>query len=190
MRSKVGVLATVALLSAIPITVLVSNVTGIDDEVIIHLCFATGVTLLAFAVLDFKVAKSITWVGRLSMAALAVIFFLQAVSSAVDNETLHDFAYDILGQGLESVFIDVFLIWCLAVLLVDSEGKTRLFGFVAVSLVLSAEIYRYSSLSAGNEAPEILKLLLIQPIVWLLLESRKSTSPAPGRPTPILAPTS
>jgi hypothetical protein len=123
MRSKRGVLGTAVLLLAIPITVLASIVTGIDDEVIIHVCFAIGVALLAFAVFDFNVARSITWIGCLSMAALAVIFSVQAVSSAVDNETLHDFAFDILGQGLESVCIDVFLVWCLRNLALRQRGQ-------------------------------------------------------------------
>jgi hypothetical protein len=60
-----------------------------------------------------------------------------------------------------------------ALLLGDSQGKTRLFGGVAVALVVGFELYRYGLSYLGAEPAGILKLALLLPFVWLLLESKK-----------------
>jgi hypothetical protein len=180
-------MAAAALLLAVPITAVASNV-GLNDEVVIHLALGTGFVLVAFAVFDFDVDSRINWMGCAAMAALAAIFYLQAVSKAVDNDLLHDVAFDILGQGLESALVDIFLIWCVAVLFTDSTGRTRIFGFVAITVVISTELYRYGLLLLGDEAPEILKISMVLPIIWLLLESAKSTSPSSGREVASLEP--
>jgi hypothetical protein len=171
MRSKLGVLAIAAFVLAAPITLLVSTLTGIDHEVIIHFSLATGFALLAFAVFDFTMARWITWVGCLSMVALAAIFVLQGVSKAVDTQWLDDLAFDTLGQEVESGLVNIFALWCLAVVAFVSRGKTRVFGLVALSLVVLVEAYRYGLLIAGDEAMGILKLLFILLVVWFLLES-------------------
>jgi hypothetical protein len=76
--------------------------------------------------------------------------------------------------------IDLVIFWFVALLLLDSRGKTRILGFVAVSTAVGLEVYRHylsflgTSLDAG--APS-LKLLLLVPFVWLLFEGMKKTSP-------------
>jgi hypothetical protein len=170
-RSKLGVLAIIAFVLAAPITLLVSNLAGIDQEVVIHFSLATGFALLAFAVFDFRMARWITWVGCLSMVVLAAIFVMQGVSKAVDSKWLDDLAFDVLGQEVESGLVNIFALWCLGVLVFISRGKTRTFGIVALSLVVLVEAYRYGLLIAGDEAVGILKLLFILLVVWFLLES-------------------
>jgi hypothetical protein len=57
-----------------------------------------------------------------------------------------------------------------------SHGKIKLFGICMLALAVSAEIYsygvRYFGSGAGGVSP-LLKLVLLLPFVWLLLESSK-----------------
>ena len=41
---------------------------------------------MAFAVFDFKLPSWITWIGCLSMSALAAIFLVQGVSHLIEND--------------------------------------------------------------------------------------------------------
>jgi hypothetical protein len=79
----------------------------------------------------------------------------------------------VLGQQLESAFIDGLILWFVALLLRDSRGKTRLFGFAAMSIVVCSELYKHTLAYVGAEPAGILKLTLLLPFVWLLLESKK-----------------
>jgi hypothetical protein len=60
--------------------------------------------------------------------------------------------------------------------LLMSHGKVKLVGIVVMALAVSAEIYsygvRYFGSAAGGVSP-LLKLVLLLPFVWLLLESSK-----------------
>lgn len=57
-----------------------------------------------------------------------------------------------------------------------SRGKVKLFGICVMALAVTAEIYsyggRYFGSGAGGVSP-LLKLVLLLPFVWLLLESSK-----------------
>jgi hypothetical protein len=79
----------------------------------------------------------------------------------------------VLGGPLESALVDGLIIWFVALLLGDSQGKTRVFGVAAVSTVVCFELYRYGLTFIGAEPAGILKLTLLLPFVWLLLESKK-----------------
>jgi len=61
-----------------------------------------------------------------------------------------------------------------------SHGKVKLFGIGAMAVAVSAEIYsngvRYLGSGAGGVSP-LLKLTLLLPFVWLLLESSKKIPP-------------
>ncbi len=112
------------------------------------------------------------------MAALALgtIFLLQAVALLIPNESLYYLAYPVLGQWLEGLLPDLVILWLAAMLLIDSQGKTRILGFVAMSMAVCFEVYshirRYLGTSLSAEAGT-LKLLLLVPFVWLLFESTK-----------------
>ena len=79
-------------------------------------------------------------------------------------------------QWLEGSLIDLFTFWCIATLLVDSQGKTRILGFVAMSIAAGVKVYGYvltylgSSLNA--QAPG-LKLLYLLPSPGLSLTLRR-----------------
>jgi hypothetical protein len=173
MRSSRGFFAAFVLLLGIPISLLGQVVFGIDVEITLHFVFALTAGLVALAVFDFKLPARITWMGCVSSGALAAIFLLQGVSQLIPNDALFYLAYQVLGQRLETALIDVLILWFVALLLGDSQGKTRMFGCVAVSIVVCFELYRYDLAYLGAEPAGILKLILLLPFVWLLLESKK-----------------
>jgi hypothetical protein len=180
MRSQRGFVAALVLLLALPITVLYQMLFSKGADTVIHVVLATGSLLLASAVFDFnKLAKWINWIGCLAASAEAAIFLLQGVSHLIQNDSLTYLAYQGLGQWPERLLMDFVIFWCLALLLMDSQGKMRILGFVAVSSVVGLEIYSYrlSYLGASltTQAPS-LKLLYLLPFVWLLFESKKKIS--------------
>ena len=81
-----------------------------------------------------------------------------------------------LGQRLEAWLVDLLIFWFVALLLMDSQGKTRILGFVAMSIIVCLEVYKYSLSYFGDAPAESLKLLFLLPIVWFLFESKKKIS--------------
>jgi hypothetical protein len=153
-------------------------VVGSGAEIVVHAALALGSVLMAFAVFDFRTSRWVAWAGCVSIGALAAIFPLQGVSELIPNARLAQVAYQTLGQRVERWLVDLFLVWCIAVLLLDSQGRTKMLGFIALSIIVCVEIYAYGLLlmgtSLGVVAPS-LKLLFLLPFSWLLLESRKSS---------------
>jgi hypothetical protein len=183
LRSKRGVLATVVTLLALPAAVMATQL-GVGEEVSVHWSFAVGFALLAVAVFDFKTPRWITWMGCLSIAALSVVFFLQGLNGLVVDATLRYVAYDLLGQSIEGVLVDLFLIWCFAVLLFDSQGTTRIVGMIVLPFIAVVEIHRYIVRFLGEQPTSITLLVFLLAIGWLLLESMKTVSPqAKSEPT-------
>ena len=151
-------------------------VVGAGAEIVIHAALALGAALMSLAVFDFRTARWIAWAGCVSTGALAAIFLLQGVSELVAHAPLTYLVYQVLGQRVEGWLVDLFLLWCIAVLLLDSQGRTRILGFVSISIAVCVEAYAnglsYLGTSLGAEAPS-LKLLSLLPFGWLLLESKK-----------------
>jgi len=174
MRSSRGFFAALTLLLAIPIALAGQLAFAIDFEISFHFLLALAALLVASAVSDFKLPPSITWLGRVSSGSAAVVFLLQGVSSIIVNDTLSYVAYQVLGQRLEAMLVDGAIFWFVGLCLWDSQGATRLFGFAAVAIVVCFELYRYRLAYIGAEPEGFLKLTLLLPFVWLLLESRKS----------------
>lgn len=181
MRSQRGFLAALVLLLALPITVLYQILVGAGADTVIHVLLATGSLLLAASVFDFnKMPKWITWLGSLAAAAEGTIFLLQGVSHLVRNAAFSDLVYQRLGQWPERLFMDVVIVWLIALWLTDSWGKTRLMGLIALVSIVGLELYSYSLSYAGgsiNMAAPALKLVYLLPFVWLLFESNKKISP-------------
>ena len=190
MKSPRGFLAAITFLLALPVTVLYETLFGGGAETVIHLALALGAALAAFAVFDFKTAKWITWLGCLSVGAVAVIFLLQGISHLIQNESLTYLAYSVLGQWPELLLLDLFFLWCIAALRINSQGKTRILGIVALSLIVCLELARFGLLYLGtsiNAAAPSLKILYLLPFVWLLIESigHRSTSSESLKWTPL-----
>jgi hypothetical protein len=173
MRSKRGFFAAVALLLAVPLTALYNAVVGDDNEVVVHLALAIGSALVALAVFDFGVTRWVTWIVSLSTAVLATIFLLQALSGMIPDESLRSLAYDVLGQGLEFVLVYPLLAWLAILLLTDSQGRTRILGFVVLAAIVAYEVCRFVLSQLGVSPGDAFKLLYLLPFVWFLLEARK-----------------
>jgi hypothetical protein len=119
----------------------------------------------------------VTWAGSIGMAALSAIFVIQGISEAVSSSALHTFAFDILGQQVESTAMYAFFAWCFAMLVTVSTGKARVFGFVVMSAVVGVEVLGYAASATGGGAPEALKLASLFACVWLLVEGKKKVDP-------------
>src|SRR5829696_4265458 len=173
MRSPLGLLAALAFLLALPIALGCQILFGSGVGTAIHFALAAGTLLLAFAVFDFKLPRWMNWIGCVAALALGTIFLLQAVSLLIPNESLHYFAYELLGQWPEGWLPDVVILWLVAMLVLDSQGKSRILGIVAVSIALCSEIYSHTLRFLGTSPSATLKLLLLLLFVWLLIESTK-----------------
>jgi hypothetical protein len=161
---------------AVPVAFLCQILFGSGASTTIHLALGAGSVLLSFAVFDFKLPRWINWIGCVSAAALGAIFLLQGVALLIDNDSLTYLAYQMLGQWLEGLFPALLILWFVAMLLFDSQGKTRILGIVAVSIAVGFEVYTHTVAYLGTPIetqPQMLRLLMLLPFVWLLLESTK-----------------
>jgi hypothetical protein len=143
----------------------------------IHFVLAAGSFLLAFAVFDFKLPRWMNWIGCAAALALGTIFLLQAVALVIPNESLNYFAYEVLGQWPEGWLPDVIILWFVAMLVLDSQGKSRILGIAAMSMAVCFELYSHILRFGGTSPSGTLKLLMLLPFVWLLFESTKKAHP-------------
>jgi hypothetical protein len=176
-RSPLGLLAALTFLLGIPISFGWQILFGSGAGTMIHFVLAAGTLLLALAVFDFELPRWMNWIGCVAGLALGSIFLLQAVTLLIPNETLNYFAYEVLGQWPEGWLPDVVILWLVAMLVLDSQGKSRIFGIVAVSIAVCSEIYSHILRFGGTSPTEILRLLMLLLFVWLLLESTKKPHP-------------
>lgn len=143
-------------------------------EVVIHGALAVGCALMAFAVFDFKTPRWDTWMGALSTGVLAAVFLLQGVSEVIHNEALAYVAYQVVGQRLEGWLVDLFMAWCVVVLVVGRQATKKVLGSVVMATVACVKAYALGLACHGasleREAP-MLKILWLLPFVWILLES-------------------
>lgn len=190
MRSLRGVLAASVCLLAVPVALLFQLIVGGGAEIVLHLVGGVGCLLTAFAVFDFEPPRWLPWVGCLSIGAFGATFLLQGISQLLHIDWLTYLAFQILGQQLETWSVDVFLVWCSATVLLMSHGKVKLFGICVMALAVGAEIYtyavRYFGSGAGGVSP-LLKLVVLLPFVWLLLESSKKIPLPEGAKKPELS---
>src|SRR5215218_1770652 len=176
-RSPLGLLAALSFLVGIPISFGWQILFGSGAGTLIHFVLAAGCILLGFSVFDFKLPRWIDWIGCVAALALGTIFLLQAVALLIPNESLNYFAYEVLGQWPEGWLPDVVILWFVAMLLIDSQGKSRIFGIVAVSLAVCSELYSHILRFGGASDTGSLKLLMLLLFVWLLFESTKQPHP-------------
>jgi hypothetical protein len=172
-RSLLGLLAALSFLVGVPVSFGWQILFGSGAGTMIHLFLAAGTLLLAFAVFDFKLPRWMNWIGCASALALGSIFLLQAVALLIPNESLNYVAYEVLGQWPEGWLPDVVILWLVAMLVLDSQGKSRILGIVAVSIAVGLELYSHTLRLLGTSPTEILRLLMLLLFVWLLFESTK-----------------
>ena len=172
-RSARGMAAMVILLVGVALALAVAILIGKGAEPIIHIALGLSFALLAFAVYDFRLPPWITIAAAIGIGLLAAIFLLQAASDLTHVAPLTYLAFDLLGQRLEKILGYVFLLWCLALVFIDSSGWTRIFGFAVLAVVVVVEGYSLAVAATGGVAPGVLKLLYLPVFVWLVLESLK-----------------
>ena len=174
-RSRRGVIASIVLLAAVPAAAL-SQLFFDGAATVIHVAFAIGFALIASATFDFVMPRWISATARAATAVLSAIFLVQGTAEVVHNDTFSYIAFGVLGQWLEAVLLDVFVLWCLVLLLVASEGRSRILGAFAVPIALCLQVYThalsYAQVPLGAR-PEALKLLYLLLFVWILFESLK-----------------
>ena len=175
MRSPRAFWGVIVLLALLPLAALYQQLFASGFDTFIHWVLAPGALLIALAVFDFgKLPQWLNWVACLLMGTEAAIFFLQGLSHLLQNEAFTYVAYQVLGQRLEVWLPRLFILfWCGALLLLDSQGKTRIFGWVALPIFIGAELVRISIVYQGAIPNELWKLVIFLPLVWLLLESKK-----------------
>src|SRR5215208_5764498 len=176
-RSPLGLLAALTFLLGIAISFGWQILFGSGAGTMIHFFLAAGSLLLAFAVFNFKLPRWMNWIGCAAGLALGSIFLLQAVALLIPNESLHYFAYEVLGQWPEGWLPDVVILWFVGMLAFDSQGKGRILGIVALSIALCSELYSHILRFGGTSDTGSLKLLMLLLFVWLLLESTKKPHP-------------
>jgi hypothetical protein len=176
-RSPLGLLAALTFLVGIAISFGWQILFGSGAGTMIHFFLAAGSLLLAFAVFDFKLPRWMNWIGCAAALAVGTIFLLQAAALLIANESLHYFAYEVLGQWPEGWLPDVVILWFVAMLVLDSQGKSRIFGIVALSIAVCSELYTHLLRFGGTPDTGSLKLLMLLLFVWLLLESTKKPHP-------------
>lgn len=174
MRSPPGFAGSLALLLGAPAAIAVGAIGG-SAEVAIHVALGVCFVLLALATFDFRLPTLITWIACAAIGLLGAIFLLQAVSDGVQSPELRTLAFDILGQRLEKALGYAFLLWCVAVVAVDSHGWRRALGVIALTAAFCAEGYAIFVASTGAAPMEALKLVYLGVFVWLLLESSRRT---------------
>lgn len=160
------------ILLSVPLALLGSRFGG-DAETLLHMSLGAGLVITAFALFDFRTARWVSGVAGLGLGMLGAIFLLQGTSDLIPGGRLHALAYDVLGQTLERVLPDLFILWSVATLVQHSRGGTRRFGACIIILVVAADVLDYAMTLRGGDAPGILKVLFLLPFVWLLVEGRK-----------------
>jgi hypothetical protein len=179
MRSKRGVVGSAIVVLSLPLAVLLGLALG-DPETILHFLLGAGVILVAVAVLDFRTTPWMAWLGAFGLAGEGVIFLLQGISDATGSASLHDFAYDVMGQVPERVLPFLFFAWCVVLLQQASSGRARVFGIAVVGLVILLQVVDIALSVVDEKSPGILKVLYLVLFFWFLLESRKPRSAVPA----------
>lgn len=170
-RSPGAFLASVVLILALPVAILVQLLLGSGASLTMHVALTVGCVLLSLSAFDFETPAWVAWVGRIASGVFAAIFLLQAASELIRNDSFSYFALQVLGSWPERVLITLLALWLVAVSLSASRGNTKILGFAVMAVVVGVEAYNYVLLYPGE--PLAFKVLYLLPFVWLLFESRK-----------------
>ena len=178
LRSTWAVAAAVTMLLSLPLAV-VSQVLGEDaPQVVVHLALTIGMLLFVKAIFDFGLPRWINMIGALSAALFGVVFLLQAVSSLVpQNAALDEFAFGLLGNWPEHLLVLGTDVWFVGLLLLGSEGRTRLIGWAIVPVATAYHLISVAGAILGINVPSLGVFALLLPFVWLLIEGAKRSAP-------------
>jgi len=180
MRSIWAVAAALTLLLTLPLAVASQALGANAPEVVVHVVLGTGMLLLARAVFDFGLPRWINVIGALSAGAFAAVFLLQAVSRLFpDNAALDDVAFGLLGNWPERVLTLGIDVWLLGLLLLGTEGRTRLIGWALIPISTAYHLISLAGAILAISVPNLGVFALLIPFIWLLIEGAKRRG-APG----------
>lgn len=172
MRSKRAFIGAATVLLSYPAAVAVAVLFGQGGDTVIHFMMGTGFVIFATSVFDFGLPRWVNIVGAAAAGTFGAIFLMQGVSDLTNLDGLRHVAFDVLGHEVERLLPDVVYVWFIALLLISSQGKSRLLGWVVMLLVVGIEIATLASLLLGDPMASV-KVLILLPFAWLLFESSK-----------------
>ena len=171
-RSVTGAIGAMALLLALPVTVLIQMVLPGSDATVIHLILAVGTVLIGLSAFDFPAARAVRWVAFASAAVLGAIFFAQAVASFTMSETINNIAFSReLGGWGEAISSSLVMLWFM-VLAVTGRGLTRWFGVISSGAVIALSVWSILA-PPTSTVPEMFRLVFILPIGWYVFTSTR-----------------
>jgi hypothetical protein len=176
MRSTRAFIGAATVVLSYPLAIAVEQLFGGGSETVIHLVTGTGFLVVAASVFDFDLPRWVNVVGAVAAGAFGLIFVLQGVADLTQLEWLRYLAFDVLGHHVERLLPDVVYLWFVALLLGDSRGWSRVLGWVVMTVVVGAELLTLVTLLVGSPIASV-KLLILLPFVWLLLESGQRAQP-------------
>jgi hypothetical protein len=128
MRSPRGFQASVVLVLALPVAILVQALIGSGASLTMHVALTVGCVLLSLSAFDFETPRWVAWIGRVTAGTFAAVFLLQAASELIHIDSFSYFALQVLGNWPERVLVTLLVFWLVAVLLNTSRGGTRSWG--------------------------------------------------------------
>jgi hypothetical protein len=181
MRSIKAFVAAATIVLSYPLALGVQQLFGGGSETVIHLVTGAGFVLFASSVFDFDLPRWVNVIGSVAAAAFGAILLMQGVSDLTNIEAFRVVAFDVLGHHVERLLPDVVYLWFVALLLLDSAGRSRVLGWAVMLLLAAAELGTLAALLFQFSFPN-LKVFILLPFVWLLVESaeRRVTRPASG----------
>jgi hypothetical protein len=174
MRSTRGFIAAATIVLSYPAALAVQFLFGGGAVTFIHFATGTGFVLFAVSIFDFGLPQWVNVIGAAAAGAFGAIFVLQGISDVTSLEGLQYVAYEVLGHHVERLLPDVVYLWFVALLLFASSGKSRILGGVIMLAVVGLEIATLVSVLLGTPMASV-KILLLLPFVWLLVESAKKS---------------
>jgi hypothetical protein len=180
MRSIWAVAAAVTMLLSLPLAVASQALGENAPQIVVHVVLGIGMLLFVKAVFDFELPRWINVIGALSAGAFAVVFLLQALSSLFpENAALDDVAFGLLGNWPELVLALGIDAWFLGLLLLGSQGRTRLIGWALIPILTAYHLISLAGVILTISVPSLGVFSLLIPFVWLLIEGAKRRG-APG----------
>ncbi len=173
MRSPRMLAGSVIVFLGLVLALIAGAVFGAGDSAVFHLALALSFFLFSASVFDFALPTWTNGVASLATGVLAAIFLAQGLADLTGNAAIARIAYGVLGQGLEGWLGIAFILWCVALLVGDTEGATRTFGVAVLAVVVGIEAYSVIVRSSGGVPPAILRLFDLLLFLWLAIESAK-----------------
>src|SRR3954447_4337276 len=185
-RSAWAVAAAVTILLSVPLALAAQVVGGANaPQVVVHVVLTIGMLLFVRAIFDFGLPRWINVIGAISAALFAVIFLVQALSSLLpENSALDDIAFGFLGNWPERVLALGIYAWLFGLLLLDSQGRTRLIGWVIVPFVTAYHMIGAAGALLAIDVPNLGVITLLLPFAWLLMEGMKRNASGALGPRP------